>query len=75
MCGSQQTVKNSSRDGNTRSPDLASEISLCTSRSKLEVDMEQLTGSKLGKEYFKTVYSHHAYLPYMHSISYEMQAG
>ena len=27
-----------------------------------ELDMEQLTGSKLGKEYVKAVYSHPAYL-------------
>ena len=34
-----------------------------------ELDMEQLTGSKLGKEYIKAVYSHPAYLTYMQSIS------
>ena len=33
LCGSQQTVENSSRDGNTRSPDLPPEISLCRIRS------------------------------------------
>ena len=32
-----------------------------------ELDMEQLTGSKLGKEYIKTVYHHPAYLTYMQS--------
>ena len=31
----------------------------------LELDMEQLTGSKLGKEYVKAVYCHPAYLTYM----------
>jgi len=31
----------------------------------LEADMEQWTGSKLGKEYIKTVYHHLAYLTYM----------
>ena len=31
----------------------------------LELDMEQQTGSKLGKEYIKAVYSHPAYLTYM----------
>ena len=30
------------------------------------------TGSKLGKEYFKAVYCHPAYLTYMQSTSYEM---
>ena len=39
---------------------------------KLEPDMDQQTGSKLGKEYFKAVYCHPAYLTYMQSISYEM---
>ena len=32
-CGSQQTVENSSRDGNTRPPDLPLEKSVCWSRS------------------------------------------
>ena len=34
--------------------------------------MEQWTGSKLGKEYVKTVYCHPAYLTYMQSTSCEM---
>ena len=34
-----------------------------------ELDMEQLTGSKLGKEYIKAVYSHLVYLTYMQSTS------
>ena len=34
-----------------------------------EPDMEQLTGSKLGKEYIKAVYCHPAYLTYMQSTS------
>ena len=33
LCGSQQTVENSSRDGNTRLPDLPPEASMCRSRS------------------------------------------
>ena len=36
-------------------------------KQQLELDMEQLTGSKSGKEYVKTVYCHSAYLTYMHS--------
>ena len=32
-----------------------------------ELDMEQHTGSKLGKEYVKAVYCHPAYLTYMQS--------
>ena len=34
-----------------------------------ELDMEQQTGSKLGKEYVKAVYCHPAYLTYMQSMS------
>ena len=33
MCGSQQTVENSSRDGNARPPDLPPEKSVCRSGS------------------------------------------
>ena len=39
---------------------------------QLEPDMEQWTGSKLGKEYFKTAYCPPAYLTSMQSTSYEM---
>ena len=38
---------------------------------QLELDMEQQTGSKLGKEYVKAVYCYPAYLTYMQSISWE----
>ena len=41
-------------------------------KQQLESDMEQRTGSKLGKEYIKAVYCHPAYLTYMQSTSYEM---
>ena len=41
-------------------------------KQQLEPDMEQWTGSKLGKEYNKAVYCHPAYLTYMQSTSYEM---
>ena len=34
-------------------------------KQQLELDMEQWTGSKLGKEYIKAVYCHPAYLTYM----------
>ena len=33
-------------------------------KQQLELDMEKQTGSKLGKEYVKTVYCHPAYLIY-----------
>ena len=41
-------------------------------KQQLELDMEQQTGSKLGKDYFKAVYCHRAYLTYMQSTSCEM---
>ena len=41
-------------------------------KQQLEQDMEQRTGSKLGKEYIKAVYCHSASLTYMQSTSYEM---
>ena len=41
-------------------------------KQQLELDMEQQTGSKLGKEYIKAVYCHTAYLTYMQSTSSEM---
>ena len=41
-------------------------------KQQLEIDVKQQTGSKLGKEYFKAVYCHPAYLTYMPSTSYKM---
>ena len=41
-------------------------------KQHLEPYMEQLTGSKLGKEYIKAAYCHHAYSTYTHSTSCEM---
>ena len=41
-------------------------------KQQLEPDMEQQTGSKLGKEYVKAVYCHLAYLTYMQSTSFKM---
>ena len=40
-------------------------------KQQLELDMEQWTGSKLGKEYIKPVYCYPAYLTYMQSTSCE----
>ena len=50
-------------------------------KQQLELDMEQQTGSKLGKEAIKAVYCHAAYLTYVQSTSLrngrldEAQAG
>ena len=41
-------------------------------KQQLELDMEQQTGSKSGKEYVKAVYCLPAYLSYMQSTSCEM---
>ena len=41
-------------------------------KQQLELDMEQQTGSKLGKGYVKDVYCHPAYLTYMQSRLCEM---
>ena len=41
-------------------------------KQQLELDMEQQTGSKLGKEYNKAIYCHPAYMTYMQSTSCEM---
>ena len=38
-------------------------------RIKAEPDMEEWTGSRLGKEYVKAIYCHPAYLIYMQSTS------
>ena len=42
-------------------------------KPQLELDMEQHTGSKLGKEYVKAVYCHPACLTSVQSTSCEMQ--
>ena len=66
-------MENFSRDGNTRLPDLPpNEICMWVKKQQLELDMEQWSGSKLGKEYDKAVYCHTAYLTYMPSTSCEM---
>ena len=41
-------------------------------KQKLELDMEQRTGSKSGKEYDKVVYCHPAYLTSIQSTSCKM---
>ena len=41
-------------------------------KQQWELDIEQQTGFKLGKEYVKAVYCHPAYLTYMQSTSWEM---
>ena len=40
-------------------------------KQQLKLDMEQQTGSKLGKECIKAVYCHPAYLTYLQSTSWD----
>ena len=51
-----------------------SELQICMQVKKkhLELDMNQQTGSKSGKEYIKAVYCHPAYLTCLQSTSCEM---
>ena len=48
------------------------ETCMWVKKQQLEPDRKQGTGSKLGKEYLKTVYSYPAYLTYMQSTSCKM---
>ena len=48
------------------------EICMQVKEQQLELDMEQQTGSKLGKEDVKSVYFYPAYLTYMQCTSYKM---
>ena len=47
------------------------EIYMQIKKQQLEADMEQHTGFKLGKEYFKAIYCHPAYLTYIQSTNLE----
>ena len=44
-------------------------------KQQLQPDMEQWTGSKLGREYIKAVYCHPAYLTYMQTEYIMRNAG
>ena len=48
------------------------EIGLQVKKQQIELDMDQQTGSKSGKEYIKAIYCHPAYFTYMQSTSSEM---
>ena len=66
-CGSQQTVERSSRWEYQTTWPASWEICMQVRKQQLELDMEQQTGSKLGK----AVYCHPTYLTYMQSTSWE----
>ena len=58
-----------SRDGNTRQP-ISLLQNLCVGKKQqLKPDMEQQTGSKLGRVDVNAVYCHPAYLTYMQNTS------
>ena len=73
QCGSQQTGKFFKRWEYQITLPASWEICVQVKKQQLEPDMEQQTGSKLGKEYVKNIYCHPAYLTYMQNTSYEMQ--
>ena len=70
LCGSQQqTGKFLTRWKYQTTLPASSEICMQAKKQQLEPDMEQWTGSKLGKEYVKAVSCHPAYITYMQSTS------
>ena len=71
LCGSQETVENSERDGNTRPPCLPPEKSVCRSRSTERTEHGPTDWFKIGKGYVKVIYFHPVYLTYTQSTSYE----
>ena len=72
LCGSPQTGK-FFKGWEYQSTWLASwEICGQVKKKQLELDLEQQTGPRLGKEYVKAVDCHLAYLTYMQSTSCEM---
>ena len=72
LCGSQQTVENSSRYGNTRHLNFLLRNLYAGQEATVRTGHGTATGSKFGKEYIKAVYCHPAYLTYMQSTSFEM---
>ena len=76
LYGSQQTVMGNNRDGKYKEIGIPDHLT-CLWRNlyagqEATVRSGHGTGSKLGKEYIKSVYCHPAYLTYMQSTSWEM---
>ena len=69
LCGSQQTVENSEKDGNTRPPDLPPEKCVSGQEVTVRTGHGTQTHSKSGKEYIKAVYCLPDSLTYMQSTS------
>ena len=62
LCGSEQTGKFWKRWEYQTTLPASWEICMQVKKKELELDIEQPTGSKLGKEYIKPVYCHPVYL-------------
>ena len=71
LCGSQQTVENSWRDGSTRPLHLSPEKPV-SQEATVRTGHWTTDRFKIGKEYNNAVYCHPAYLPSMQSTSCEM---
>ena len=74
LCGSQETGKFFNRWEYQTTWPVSWETCMQVKKQQLEPDMEQQTGSKLGKEYVKAAYCHPAYLTYMQCTSWEMSS-
>ena len=72
LYGSQQTGKFWKRWEYQLTLPASWETCMQVKKQQLELDMEQWTGSKLGKDYLKAVYCHSAYLTYMQCTSCEI---
>ena len=72
LCRSHQTGKFFKRWEYLTTLPASWEICMQVKKQQLELDMEQWTGSKSGKEYVKAVYCHPAYLTCMQSTSCKM---
>ena len=73
LCGLQQTGKFFKRWEYQTTWPASWEICMHVRKQQLELDMEQQTGSKSGKEYIKVIYCNPAYSTYMQSTSCKMQ--
>ena len=75
LCRSQHTGKFFKRCEYQTALPASWEICMQVKKQQLELDMEQQTGSKLGKEYVKDVYYYPAYITYMKLHHANCQAG
>ena len=72
MCGSQQTVEILQETGIPEHLTRLLKICIQVKKQELEPDVEQQTGSKLGKEYIMAAYCYSVYLTYVQSTSCEI---